>query len=213
MKKCSLLTILFFLSILAYSQDYENSGRKNEPQTIAGGQSHFGAFGALGFKASEFNGKNVMLAGVRGGIILNRSVAMGFEGYGLIPSTTYNRISNFGKAYAVGGYGGFFVEPVFFSNHVVHFTLPVSAGAGWLGYIEDYEDDERDRWDDEDDLIDGDVMWYIEPGISAEVNVTRWFRIAGGYSRRFTQDLDLYNTSSNAFSTNNYSLTFKFGRF
>jgi hypothetical protein len=54
---------------------------------------------------------------------------------------------------------------------------------------------------------------YIEPGVNAEIIVANYFRVDVGISKRFTQDLNLYNTPSDAFDKINYVLTLKFGGF
>lgn len=190
----------------------ERKKRQNEIQTIAGNNVHHGGFGALTFTGTEFNSKSTMLLGFRGGWIINRAVALGFEGHGLIPSAEYPDIDSQRPvdARAVGGYGGMFIEPILFSNKVVHLTFPVSAGGGWVGYVVDWEDSQNFN---DDDLIDGDTFWYIKPGASVEVNVARNFRIALGASYRFTEDLELTGTPEDGFDGWNYFLTLKFGRF
>lgn len=191
---------------------YNNHNRNDDIQTLGGSNSHHGGFGAISFKASEFNNQDIIMAGFRGGWIINRAMAIGFEGYGLIPTAEYNNIdpNNLLSSRAVGGYGGMFIEPILFSNKVVHVTFPVVGGGGWLGYIVDWEQNYNNY---SNDLIDDDVFWYVEPGAALELNVARNFRINLGASYRFTKDLELVNTSSSAFDAWNYFLTLKFGSF
>lgn len=191
---------------------YSNHNNNDGIQTLAGKNSHHGGFGAVSFKASEFNNKDIIMAGFRGGWIINRSMAIGFEGYGIIPTAEYENIDpDISLASrSVGGYGGMFLEPIILSNKVVHVTFPVAAGGGWIGYIVDWEENHNFY---SNDLIDEDVFWYVEPGAALELNVARNFRINMGASYRFTKDLDLVNTSSSAFDAWNYFLTLKFGSF
>lgn len=100
------------------------------------------------------------------------------------------------------------MEPIFFSNEIVHFTLPVSAGAGWIGYQET-----APNFDYYGTVVSEDVYWYVEPGIALELNVSRHFRMDFGVSKRFTQDFDMINTASDAFDELSYFLTLKFGGF
>lgn len=154
---------------------------------------------------------NAMM-GLRGGWIINRSVAIGIEAQGIIPSAKFENI-NPGpdeKAILLGGYGGLFIEPVLFSNNVIHITFPIASGAGWLGYHEDWEDDSIRR---NNELIDDDVFWYVEPGVGMEINVTRHFRMNFGVTKRFTQDLELVDTKNKDFNNLNYFLTLKIGKF
>jgi hypothetical protein len=191
---------------------HDNRHGHEQMQTLGGRNSHHGGFGALSFRASEFNNKDIILAGIRAGWIINRAIAIGFEGHGVIPTAEYENIDpNLGlRSRLVGGYGGLFLEPIILSNKLVHLTFPVAGGAGWLGYIVDWEQNRHYYFHD---LIDDDVFWYIEPGAAIELNVARNFRINMGATYRFTENLELISTSSSAFEAWNYFLTLKFGRF
>jgi len=188
------------------------SHQDNEMQTLSGGNGHSGGYGALFFKGSKFKDASIMIMGIRGAWVVNRSFGLGIDLNGLLPVSKYDDVDPIGQNAAIllGGYGGLLLEPVLWSKKIVHLTFPVSLGAGWLGYIEDWE---HEYYYGGGDLLDDDVFWYIEPGIFAEVNVTHYFRIDVGISKRFTQDLNLYNTPSDAFDKLNYSLTLKFGGF
>jgi len=195
---------------------YDNSGtrdkRNDEMETLSGENSHSGGYGAIIFKGSSFNETSIAMMGIRGAWVVNRSFGLGIDLNGLLPISKYDDVdpAEIHAGVLVGGYGGFLLEPVVWSRKLVHLTFPISFGAGWLGYIEDWEND-QDYYSG--DLLDDDVFLYIEPGICAEVNVTNYFRIDVGISGRFTQDLSLYNTPSDAFNKLNYFLALKFGGF
>jgi hypothetical protein len=192
-------------------EDQLETGKTNfrEIKTLGGRDAHSGGFGALTFKFTEFGNENLVTTGLRGGWIINRSVAIGLEGHGLIPTAKFSDIAENGQAVLLGGYGGMFVEPVIFSNQIVHLTFPVAGGAGWLGYHEDWEQEYNDDYR----LISDDVFWYVEPGAMVELNVARPFRIGFGASWRFTEDLEMLNTAGDAFENINYQVTLKFGCF
>ena len=198
--------------VIEKTYHYSSLDRNDEIQTLAGKNSHHGGFGAISFRASEFNNQDIILAGFRAGWIINRAFGIGFEGYGIIPTAEYENIdpSNPVISRSVGGDGGLFLEPIILSNKLVHVTFPVSGGAGWLGYIVDWEQNNHYY---SNDLIDDDVFWYVEPGAAMELNVARNFRLNMGASYRFTKDLELINTSHSAFDAWNYFLTLKFGSF
>lgn len=181
---------------------------RNDVKTLSRNNGHSGGFGALNFKYTDFRDDDILMAGFRGGWIINRSIAIGLEAQGIIPSVTYNDVTPFGAVRILGGYGGLFLEPIFWSNEIVHITFPVAGGAGWLGYHDDWTESDIDRG-----IIDEDVFWYLEPGGSMELNVARNFRINLGVTYRFTENLDLAATSSDAFDGFNYFLTLKFGSF
>jgi hypothetical protein len=199
--------------IIYYQTTPENpqAKRRNDIRTLSGNMSHSGGFGALSIRSTSFRDEAMVLAGLRGGWIINRTLGIGLEAHGVIPTAKYSDIDPMRDVVALGGYGGMFLELIFFSNEVVHVTFPVSAGAGWLGYHLDFDEDNLPAQDDQ--LVDEDVFWYVEPGASIEVNLSRSFRLALGTSKRFTQDLELINTKTNAFDKMNYFVTLKVGGF
>ncbi len=188
--------------------------RGKRVKTLAGTMNHSGGFGAISFKSTSFNDEAMVMAGVRGGWIVNRTLAIGGEGYGIIPTAKLDGIAVDRQVLALGGYGGLFLELILFSNEVVHVTFPVGGGAGWLGYDPVNDGNLPPMTDpDGDGLVDEDVFWYIEPGADIELNVARNFRLAVGASKRFTQDLDIVNTSSDALEKWNFFVTLKIGSF
>lgn len=190
------------------SVEKRKKSSRSDIKTLSRNNGHGGGFGALNFKYTDFRDNSVLMTGFRGGWIINRAIAIGLEGQGIIPSATFNDVSLTGPVRVLGGYGGLFLEPIFWSNEIIHITFPVAGGAGWLGYHDDWTENNIDQG-----LIDEDVFWYLEPGGSMEVNVARNFRINLGVSYRFTENLDLTATSSDAFDGFNYFLTLKFGSF
>ncbi|MDW3211385.1 MAG: hypothetical protein R8N23_16025 [Reichenbachiella sp.] len=207
------VVIKYYQATEPYQREEEPKKNKNQIKTLTGKMHHSGGYGAVSFKTSNFKDKTLVMAGIRGAWIVNRTLAIGIDGYGIIPTTKYQNIDPDDATNEVrlqGGYGGLMLEPIFFSNEVVHITFPVSAGAGWLGYE---DPDNEDFWDNRDNLVDEDVFWYIEPGANLEINIAHNFRLDLGVSKRFTQDLQLVNTLSDEFDEINYYLTLKIGGF
>ena len=205
--KFFILLSFFLLPVLKVN------AQDDEMQTLTKNIHHSGGYSALLFKGSDFKDQPFILMGGRGVWVINRVFGIGFEGNGIVPTNSYDRIDPDGinKAILVGGYGGLVLEPILWSNKLVHITFPVSGGAGWLGYVHDWESSDYDPM--KNNLYDDDIFWYIEPGASIELNVARFFRIAAGSTRRFTQDLQLVNTNPLELNKFNFSLTLKFGRF
>ncbi|MFT4738265.1 MAG: hypothetical protein ACJAZM_001939 [Cyclobacteriaceae bacterium] len=186
------------------------NNNRNDVKTLAGSMNHSGGFGALSFRMTEFEDQTMVLAGVRAGWIVNRTLGIGFEGHGIIPSAQFDGIDPNESVVALGGYGGMFLELILFSNQVVHLTFPASAGAGWMGYNIDWE---NSNFNGSSRTVDEDIFWYVEPGANIEMNISRNFRLDFGVSKRFTQDLELINTATNAFDNLNYYVTLKIGGF
>lgn len=204
---------------IIYYQSTEPDGQSKKKdryqiKTLSGKMSHSGGFGALSFRTSEFRDESLVFAGLRGGWIINRTLAIGLEGHGIIPTAKFDfqleDVNDNIEASLNGGYGGLFLELIFFSNEVVHATVPVSGGAGWLGYLRSDDDNFFPGVNSE---VDGDVFWYVEPGANLEFNISRNFRLDFGVSKRFTQDLELIDTESKDFENLNYYITLKIGSF
>ncbi len=189
------------------NQEPRKRKRRQDIKTLSGSMSHSGGFGALSFRSTDFNDESLVIAGLRGGWIINRTLGIGVEGHGIIPTTKFDNIEDGREVSLLGGYGGMFLELILFSNEVVHVTFPTSAGAGWLGY---HLTNNNTIMDQE---VDSDVFWYVEPGANLEFNISRNFRLATGVSKRFTQDFELQNTSQDAFEKLNYYITLKVGGF
>ena len=219
-------TLILLLSVPVMGQDDESvyryqknsrHARNDEIKTLSKSHYHSGGFGAISFRGSEFMDETIVLAGFRGGWIINRSLAIGIEGHGLIPTAEFDEVAPGRNGVLLGGYGGMFLEPIFFSNELVHVTFPIAAGAGWLGFHDDWEEEDNtagpDSPDDLEEIIEDDVFWYIEPGVAVELNVARHFRIGLGITKRFTQDLELAFSDAQEFENLNYFMTLKFGRF
>lgn len=199
---------------IIYYQSTEPERRKNrrrDIKTLSGSMSHSGGFGALSFRSTKFRDESLVLGGLRGGWIINRTLGIGIEGHGIIPTAKFDDIEAGREVNILGGYGGMFLELIFFSNEVVHVTFPVSGGAGWLGYHRTNEDNTMPGPLEKE--VDSDVFWYVEPGANLEFNISRNFRLAMGVSKRFTQDMELINTETDAFDKLNYYITLKIGGF
>lgn len=193
----------------------DKRSRRHDIKTLSGSMSHSGGFGALSFRSTKFRGESVVMGGLRGGWIINRTLAVGVEGHGIIPTAEFDDIDADRDVNVLGGYGGLFLEPILFSNEVVHITFPVSGGAGWLGYHANSNASTRPANGaiQGDELVNEDVFWYVEPGANLEFNISRNFRLAMGVSKRLTQDLELKNTKTDAFDNLSYFVTLKIGGF
>lgn len=205
----NLFVILFFVGLSFCSQ----AQQQGQMKTLFNGQfTHHGFYGAPVLKISSIDGDVAILPGLKGAWTINRAVSLGIEGYGLAPTIRRDDIIDGETLRPLMGYGGFFVEPIIGSNRLLHLTVPVLFGAGWVGYIEDWRNQNfLDNFDS--DLVDDEIIWVIEPGVNAELNVARFFRFGLGLSYRFTQNVELLNVDQGAFRGLSGNITLKFGRF
>lgn len=166
-------------------------------QEQAGSGFASGGFGAPVVKFSSMVDQFALFTGVRGGWVANHTFVLGGGVYTLV-----NTIDTPGLVEPISKfvYGGFEVEYIGLSSKPVHFSILVFAGAG-----------RRFRTDEPDP--DHDEVFVLEPAANLEINVVRWFRIAGGGGYRYVSRVtsgDIENSDLQAFFG---ALTFKFGTF
>ena len=136
------LVILIAAPLMAQEEDNEEQKEKkrnkHEIKTLAK-NGHSGGYGAIGFRNGEFADRNVVMGTVRGAWSINRVLAIGVEMNGIVPTAKYDNITTTNSVILLGGYGGLMIEPIVFSNQLIHVTFPITGGAGWLGYDEDWK--------------------------------------------------------------------------
>jgi hypothetical protein len=151
----------------------------DEPQTVIGDRSNrpttiSGWFVAPTVATTGFGGAIAYAPGIRGGIYLNRRLALGIAANGLgqdASSLGRHEVRN------VGGYGGLLVEYVLRSNRLVHATLESTIGTGqWYVYAGDTGGQ---------NVVDGKRFLAFEPAANLELNVAPHVRLATGVGYRF----------------------------
>ncbi len=211
MKKIYLFIALLFCVTILSAQDEEvvYHDSDEEFKTIFGGKK-VGGYGGLGFGYSRIEDKHAIIFDARGGVILGHSFAIGFGGVGFINDYEYNQALN-REVSLVGGYGGIFAEPIIFPRSRVHLSFPVLFGIGGAAYTSWVKDD-RD-YTQENDVEETAVFMIIEPGVELEFNLTKFMRLAGFFSYRYTSDLDLTSVKPDALVNYTIGARFKFGKF
>ncbi len=190
MKQLLIIAILF-LSIGITAQDLVN-----EQQTLFGSRKKsIRAYIALNHKAITLNNQIGLLAGGELSLVFNHKLNVGLFGYGMYNDVQSDYIDNYNYSYFFEyGAGGLKLEPVFLSNSVIHFTLPIEMGIGAasINRYRFYQDD----FDWDANTANYDVFGFIEPGVKAEVNLFKNLRFAGGIGYQFTDVINLANTES-----------------
>jgi len=147
----------------------------DEPQTIIGGRSEgqplvSGWFVSPTFGTTGWGGTLAYSPGLRGGIYLNRRLAIGLAVNGLANGNS-NLGTNEGRNF--GTYGGLLLQYVVQSNRLVHITFESTIGDG--------------RWcasDHNNDCV-GRRFIVVEPAANVEMNVARHIRFTTGVGYRF----------------------------
>lgn len=164
----SLLSVLFSATAFAQSQVHETLVGQNTVQD----SMVSGFFVAPTFATTSFDGTLAYSPGIRGGVYLNRRVALGLTLNMLGTDDTYvadHEARNF------GAYGGLLVQYIVHSNRVLHFNVESTIGSGsWCSRITDASDE-----------CAGKRFMVFEPVANLELNVARHLRIATGVGYRF----------------------------
>lgn len=232
MKTKTIITLVLAFLFTAVLQAQENDEemkllfhKKDKPanEKIANG-----GYGGISIGWTQIDGKSTMLFGARAAWIANHFFALGFAGNGFYNGSFNNDTYNAEDYSLAGGYGGLLVEPIIFPMSPVHVSFPVIFGAGGVtaappGNWEDY-DPNSNYYDNY--YYDSDFFYVIQPGVEAEFNIVKFFRVAIGASYRFTDGINLqykYFDSNNIEQTTvidknalngfNANITFKFGWF
>lgn len=214
MKTKSLLLVL--LTIASVNLLNAQEARQDEIQTLfrsSGKKISHGFYGALSAGYTNIADNSVLLLGGRAGWLIDHHVTLGLGGYSFTNSIYVDKYFNEGGYYLVGGYGGFFVEPVIAPFFPVHVAFPIFIGGGGVAY-NDYQWSEY-PWDDYNDYepYDWDSFFVFEPGVEVELNVIKFIRFAVGASYRFTDNLNLVNSPDDMLNDFNVYGTIKIGKF
>ena len=173
----SFLSLLIGSAALAQTVDPPAPAPAEEPQTLSTGLENgpmrlSGWFVAPTFTASSVDGSLAYSPGIRGGIFLNRRLALGVAAHAVGNDDSYYSGS---PVRNVGTYGGLLVQYVVESNRLVHATFESTLGGGrWCVEISE-----------ETDGCVGRTFLVFEPAANVEVNVAKHVRLATGVGYRF----------------------------
>jgi len=171
----------FFASAAAFAQSAAYQPPPQEPETLVGHPSATDAqvsgwFIAPTFTTTSFANSLAYGPGLRGGIYLNRRLAVGVAVTALGLQESHfgdSRVTN------VGTYGGLLLQYVVQSNRLVHLTIESTLGRGrWCSEVSDGQDGRADG-------CSGRNFMVVEPVANLEINVARHLRVDTGVGYRF----------------------------
>lgn len=207
MKKIYLIfAALICVSLVHAQEDFH----EDEFKTVFGGKK-VGGYGGIGLGYTTIDSKPALVFDARGGVILGHSFSIGIGGAGFINTYEYDLTLNRDVS-LVGGYGGFYAEPIILPNSRVHLSFPVLFGIGGAAYTSWVKDNNNDFTQDSN-VEETDVFLVIEPAAELEFNFTRFFRMAAFLSYRYASDLDLTSVGPEPLNEFSAGLRFKFGKF
>jgi hypothetical protein len=191
MKKLGLLTLALLLGLAVQAQH----------ETLFNNARVVGGFGAPIIEMGLGNDMTTAVGGGGGVVIDNFFIG----GYG-VGSIDFERLIEDDDIQEIElGHGGFWLGYTLAPHRVLH--LYTSARLGWGAVGIDVSD--NSSFPDNTDNV-----FVVTPEIGLELNVTRWFRVAGTVGYRYVDGIsDNSPSKSNAFDGTLANLTFRFGWF
>lgn len=192
---------------------YSTEAKERPMNTLIKGDKGFGGHLSTNLKGTEVLGETAGLVGGELVFTIAHSLNLGFAGYGLATNVKYDYPQTIGlnQTYLQMGYGGVLVEPVFFDQSLVHFTVPVLIGGGWSG-VSRYSH-YHNGYDYEDYIIEDTGFFVFEPGINMEVNIARYVKLTLGGTYRLVAGSELRDVSDSDLSGFSISGGLRFGWF
>lgn len=168
-----------------------------------------GGYGAFVLKFTTLNNEFAVLAGARGGWIINHTVAIGFAGYGVANNIHSFMLGPLGERFLMLGYGGLDLEFILNSDDLVHLSFHSLIGGGSVGFRNGMEDD----WMANDGGGHHDGFFVVEPGVNLDLNVMTWFRASVGASYRYVSGITSGASKNDDIRGPSAMLTLRFGEF
>lgn len=211
MKKLTLSLILLVITGALFAQktisfdDFSSSETNsdsddNKVQTLMNSFTlkRISGFGGPTVSYTSINGEFAVMSGGGGGVIIN-NLFIGGYGEGVsnyINSNAENSIRDIGF-----GHGGFWVGYEIAPEKMIHPVI--SSRFGWGGISGTNSENRHLR----------DNVYVVVPTISAEINLTRFFKVNIGAEYRQTFNVNMEDLTSKDFSNAGVYMSFIFGWF
>ncbi len=198
--------LTFFIMLLMVAA---NAAAQEE--TLFEKETETSGFGGPTVKYTTIHNQRAMMLGGRGGWIIDHSFIIGGGAYG-----TASEINAPAGVLPLAGpldikfeYGGFELEYLFEPNSLGHLGMYILIGGGTIKYDKDRGGD----GDSNEQAGENDYVFVVEPAVTAELNVTSWFRLNGALSYRHVNGVTQVGLKNGDFRGLTATLTFKFGEF
>ncbi|MGE5681539.1 MAG: hypothetical protein ACM34K_11745 [Bacillota bacterium] len=203
-------TVIFFLILFSAALFAQR-------KTLIEGEVENGGFGAPVVKLSPVKNKLGILIGGYGGWLINHKFLLGGGGFGLVNNIKANDdvqkfFSFTEQPYLELGYGGLILEYYFNPDEILHNSVSLLIGGGGFSYRGRNMDDGADRLGP-NSMHNADGFFVLEPGVSAELNVTKFMKISLSLCYRYVSGTDTYGIKDSDLSNVAAGVAFKFGKF
>lgn len=186
-----------FLFFTFFSSIYGQS------ETLLKNDIDHGGFGGLITNFSEINNSLGVTFGGYGAWLIDHTIAIGGGGLGLTNDIKFDETQE-GTRYISFGYGGFYLGYLNNSGRLVHFTVETFIGSGEVNL----------RYNsDNEDLLEDDRVFVLDPSVNAELNVTSFMRVTLGVGYRFVSGVNTQSLDDEDFSSPTIRASIRFGSF
>ncbi|HKL09598.1 MAG TPA: hypothetical protein VJ896_12555 [Bacteroidales bacterium] len=152
---------------------------------------------------TTLDGENAYMQGFNAAAIFNDHLIVGFYNLNLENNILSNNDEYIGDIMDFE-HRGLLLGYIFMPKKAIHFSASLQTGRGNL----EIYDEVTDNW------IEDNNVFILTPGIEAEFNITKFFRIGIGANYRFAVDVDQFeNYDNDNFSAPGGFVSFKFGWF
>jgi len=172
-------------------------------------------FGGLSLSFGSIDGKDAMVVGTTGGLVLNQNLAVGIGVHEFGSRQGGHMYFNYKQkpgAYMVkGGYAVLIIEPKIGAGFPIHMSFPLQVGIAGASYLT--ADILAHHSTTLDRKLDRSFSIAIEPKMEMEINMFSFMRVTSGMGYRYIPHLSYYDGEEDVFSGFSWGVTFKFGRF
>lgn len=201
-----MMAIAIAISLPGIAQEtetiYSTKDKERPMNTLVKGEKGFGGHLSLNVKGTEVYDETVVLVGGELVFTISHTINLGVAGYGMASRVDYDEPNTFFPTFyplnLEMGYGGFFIEPVFFDQNLVHFTVPLLIGGGWAGISR--RDNFGNGFDYDYNILDDTGFFVLEPGVNMELNISRYVKFTLGGTYRMITGSDLTGVSDSDLS-------------
>ncbi|SNS54620.1 hypothetical protein SAMN05421640_0608 [Ekhidna lutea] len=205
------------MSFFAVAQTYVDTHDPDDEEikSLLSKQNDLNAFGAADLKVGDLKRERALLVGAYGGFIINRRYLFGVAGYGLVTNVEFEGLvqgqTDEKKLNLHGGYGGVLIGWTIAHKELVHISIPIVLGAGSFDVVD--KDFFVNNPADSEFTIESSVFFVAEPGLEAEFNITKYFRLGAGLTYRYISGVELENVKDDEITGTTAIISFRFGRF
>ncbi len=163
-----------------------------------------GFWGGPKIGLTMIDGQFGMLVGSEWLVTVNRNLALGGTGWNLVTNVdTRDAIEDYShlKLY----YGGFVIRYIAGTENATHMTAGLMLGGGSFSFRNEI------FGSDDQDYKRSDALYIVEPNVSLELNITRFFRVNLLGSYRLALDVDFEPYEMKDISGPTMGMFFKFG--